>query len=88
MGASSSRGLRVLLQRPIRTRCTDKGDVLLPETTAKVTALAAIATRTHLLSLALYANAPEADVLDRLRDPLAQWCEMVESCPGVSGFDD
>ncbi|WP_205765273.1 hypothetical protein, partial [Mycolicibacterium austroafricanum] len=47
-----------------------------PETTAKVTVLAAIATRTHLLLLARYANVPEAGVLDRLGEPLAQWCEM------------
>ncbi|WP_241474145.1 hypothetical protein [Mycolicibacterium neoaurum] len=47
-----------------------------PETTAKVTALAAIATRTHLLALARYANVPEAAVHDRLREPLRQWCQM------------
>jgi hypothetical protein len=47
-----------------------------PETTAKVTVLAAIATRTHLLALARYANVPEAVVQDRLGEPVAQWCEM------------
>jgi protein-disulfide isomerase-like protein with CxxC motif len=45
-------------------------------TIAKVTVLAAIATRTHLRSLARYANVPEAVVHDCLGDPLAQWCEM------------
>lgn len=44
------------------------------ETSAKVTALAAIATRTHLRALAQYANEPQDLVDDRLGDPLAEWC--------------
>jgi hypothetical protein len=47
-----------------------------PRTTAKVTALAAIATRTHLLALARYANVSEAWVQDRLGDALAEWCAI------------
>ncbi|WP_409429286.1 hypothetical protein [Mycobacterium sp. SMC-11] len=47
-----------------------------PRTSAKVTALAAIATRTHLRALARYVNAPEAAVQDRLGDPLAEWCAI------------
>ncbi|RFZ15694.1 hypothetical protein VIMS_02235 [Mycobacterium marinum] len=47
-----------------------------PRTTAKVTVLAAIATRTHLRALARYANVPEVCVLDRLGGALAEWCAI------------
>lgn len=47
-----------------------------PRTTAKVTVLAAIATRTHLRALARYANVSQAHVQDRLRDTLAKWCAI------------
>ncbi|MGA5538619.1 hypothetical protein [Mycolicibacterium nivoides] len=47
-----------------------------PETTAKVTMLAAIATRTHLRALARYANVPEGHVQDHLGDALAEWHEI------------
>lgn len=47
-----------------------------PRTTAKVTALAAFATRIHLLALARYANVSEACVQDRLRNALAEWCAI------------
>ncbi|WP_319452493.1 MULTISPECIES: hypothetical protein [unclassified Mycobacterium] len=45
-------------------------------TTAKVTVLAAIATRTHLRALARYANVSEDLVQDRLGDTLAEWCAI------------
>lgn len=44
------------------------------ETSAKVTVLAAIATRTHLRALARYANESQELVDGRLGDPLAEWC--------------
>lgn len=44
------------------------------ETSAKVTVLAAIAARTHLRALALYANEPQELVDGRLGGPLAEWC--------------
>ncbi|MUM17893.1 hypothetical protein FZI91_01915 [Mycobacterium sp. CBMA271] len=47
-----------------------------PGTTAKVTVLAAIATRTHLRRLAWYANVPELWVQDRLGGALAEWCAI------------
>lgn len=43
-------------------------------TTAKVTVLAAIATRTHLRARARYANVSEACVQDRVGNALAEWC--------------
>lgn len=45
-------------------------------TTAKVTVLAAVATRTHLRALARYANVSEDLVSQRLRDALAEWCAI------------
>jgi hypothetical protein len=47
-----------------------------PETTAKVTVLAAIATQTHLRALARYANVPQKLVQGRLGGPLAEWCAI------------
>lgn len=44
------------------------------ETSAKVTVLAAIATRTQLRALATYANEPQELVDGRLGGPLADWC--------------
>lgn len=44
------------------------------ETSAKATVLAAIAARTHLRALALYANEPQELVDGRLVGPLAEWC--------------
>ncbi|MCX2933368.1 hypothetical protein ORI20_24140 [Mycobacterium sp. CVI_P3] len=45
-----------------------------PGTTAKVTVLAAIATRTHLRALARYTNVPQEQVQDRLGAPFREWC--------------
>lgn len=45
-------------------------------TTAKVTALAAIATRTHLRALARYTGVPEQLLDARLGDALAEWCAI------------
>nr|WP_313774934.1 hypothetical protein [Mycobacterium sp.] len=44
------------------------------ETSAKVTVLAAIAARTHLRALALYANEPQELVDGRVDGPLEEWC--------------
>lgn len=41
--------------------------------TAQTTVYAALATRTYLLALARYTAVPEAVVLDRLRQPAADW---------------
>lgn len=65
----------------VRTGRTESGEPKVamystPETTAKVTVLAAIATRTHLRALARYQNVPEQLVQDRLGDPLAEWCAV------------
>lgn len=46
------------------------------DTAAKVTVLAALATRTHLRALARYANVPKELVQDRLGAPLAEWCAI------------
>ena len=47
-----------------------------PGTTAKVTVLAAIATRIHLRALARYANVSEEQVQVRLDDALVEWCAI------------
>jgi hypothetical protein len=46
------------------------------KTSAKVTVPAAIATRTHLRALALYANEPQELVDGRLSESFAEWCAM------------
>ena len=43
-----------------------------------MTVLAAIAARTHLRALALYANEPQELVDGRLGGPLAEWCAAGE----------
>jgi hypothetical protein len=43
------------------------------EVTAQSTMYAALATRTYLCALARYTSVPEAEVLDRLRQPYADW---------------
>lgn len=47
-----------------------------PGTTAKVTVLAAIATRIHLRALVRYANVSEEQVQVRLDGALAEWCAI------------
>ncbi len=45
-----------------------------PGTTAKVTVLAAIATRTHLRALARYTDVAQEQIQDHLGAPFREWC--------------
>lgn len=49
------------------------------EVTAQSTMYAALATRTYLCALARYTSVPEAMVLDRLRQPAADWLAIAHS---------
>ncbi|MBE5469537.1 hypothetical protein [Mycobacteroides abscessus] len=48
------------------------------DVTAHSTLYAAFATRTYLCALARYTSVPEAEVLDRLREPAAQWLVIAQ----------
>jgi hypothetical protein len=52
---------------------TTAAPVVTLEVTAQSTMYAALATRTYLCALARYTSVPEAEVLDRLRQPYADW---------------
>lgn len=61
---------------PFRNGVTMKAMHTPVDVTAKVTALAAFATRTHLRVLARYMNVAEGLVQECLRDTLEKWCAI------------
>jgi hypothetical protein len=51
--------------------------------TAQTTMYAALATRTYLLALARYTSVSEEVVLDRLRQPTADWLEFARPATAI-----